>query len=228
MIVPLDWPVKRPGGRQFCWPGSSCSKRAGDSQCRGCGRLRPARTPVAEHVAKTFWAAIHRKSSVRLPAARLTQNHRRFSRVSLMQTPPSIPEIPSLCRQCGKPIKQTHKYCQGCSTEVSKGHLIKSAQLGRIAAQTPEVRSRRGQKQSLHRRAELTWDPKSQPNWLTESFYIKKIQPRLAELTVSSIALALNISIPYASELRAGRDRPHPRHWLTLAQLLKLDRGQQN
>jgi len=177
---------------------------------------------VAELVAKTFWAAIHRKSSVRLPAARLTQNHRRFSSVSLMQTSPKIPEIPSLCRQCGEPIKQKHKYCQGCSTEVSKGHLIKAALLGRIAAQAPEVRSRRGRKQSQHRRAELTWDPKSQPNWLIESFYREKIQPRLAELTVSSIAVALDVSMPYASEVRAGRNRPHPRHWLGLAKLIEV------
>src|SRR5215831_3470579 len=184
--------------------------------------------PVAEHVAKAFWAAIHRKSSVRLPAARLTQNHRRFSRASLMQTSPKNPEIPFLCRQCGESIKQKHKYCQGCSTEVSKGHLIKAAQMGRVAAQTPEVRSRRGQKQSQQRRAELTWDPKSQPNWLTESFYEEKIQQCLTDLTVSSIALALDVSIPYASEIRSARSRPHPRHWLTLAQLLKLDRDQQN
>jgi len=94
--------------------------------------------------------------------------------------------------------------------------------LGRIAAQAPEVRSRRGQKQSQQRRAELTWDPKSQPNWLTESFYVERIQPRLAELTVSSIALALDVSIPYASEVRAGRNRPHARHWLGLAKLIEV------
>jgi len=46
-----------------------------------------------------------------------------------------------------------------------------------------------------------------------------KWHSRLAELTVSSIALALDVSIPYASEVRAGRNRPHPRHWLLLAEL---------
>jgi ABC-type transporter Mla MlaB component len=64
-----------------------------------------------------------------------------------------------------------------CSAEVSKSALVEAAHHRRIAAQTPEVRSRRGQKQSQHRRAELTWDPKSQPNWLTESFYEERIQP---------------------------------------------------
>jgi hypothetical protein len=180
--------------------------------------------PIAEQVTKTFWLATRQKSCVRLPAARLTQSHRRLAKIASGVSPePKQSEIPSLCRQCGKPIKQKHKYCQGCSTEVSKGHLIKAAQLERIAAQTPEVRSRRGQKQSLHRRAELAWNPENQPNWLTESFYIERIQPLLAELTVSSIALALDISIPYASEVRAGRNRPHPRHWLPLAQLLMVD-----
>ena len=54
----------------------------------------------------------------------------------------------------------------------------------------------------------------------TEQAYRDKIQPRLAEVTVPAISKALGISRPYATDIRAGRRRPHPRHWLTLAQLV--------
>jgi hypothetical protein len=32
------------------------------------------------------------------------------------------------------------------------------------------------------------------------------------------------ISKTYASEIRAGKSLPHPRHWLTLAELVGLSR----
>ncbi len=49
--------------------------------------------------------------------------------------------------------------------------------------------------------------------------YRKKIQARLTTFTVSAIASALGISKPYATDIRAGKRVPHPRHWLTLAGL---------
>jgi hypothetical protein len=33
---------------------------------------------------------------------------------------------------------------------------------------------------------------------------------------------ALSVSKPYATDIRAGRRQPHPRHWLTLARLVAL------
>jgi CRISPR-associated protein Cas1 len=224
----------------FDWISKGILRRAwffeeGNGNCRLMGEFAQrfsetshvwahAVAPIAEQVTETIWLATRQKFSIRLPAARLTQSHRRLAKIPLGVSPvPKHPEIPSLCRSCGTSIKRKHGYCFRCSIEVSKSALVEAARHGRIATQTPEVRSRRGQKQSQHRRAELTWDPKSQPSWLTKSFYLERIQPRLADLTVSSIALALDFSIPYASEVRAGRDRPHPRHWLTLAQLVKLN-----
>jgi len=41
----------------------------------------------------------------------------------------------------------------------------------------------------------------------------RKIQPRLAEVTVPAISTALGVSGPYATDIRAGKRRPHPRHW---------------
>src|ERR1700687_119544 len=43
---------------------------------------------------------------------------------------------------------------------------------------------------------------------------------READVAISTIALTLGVSLPYASDIRAGRRRPHPRHWLALARLV--------
>jgi len=41
----------------------------------------------------------------------------------------------------------------------------------------------------------------------------------LREASLSQIAAAIGLSIAYASEIRTGRRRPHPRHWQALAEL---------
>jgi len=58
------------------------------------------------------------------------------------------------------------------------------------------------------------------PEWLNESLYREKIRPRLAAFTVAAIASVLEISKPYATDIRAGMRVPHPRHWQALAGLV--------
>jgi hypothetical protein len=60
------------------------------------------------------------------------------------------------------------------------------------------------------------------PTWLTEQIYSEQIQPRLGTIEVKTIAAALDVLITYASYIRAGRRRPHPRHWLVLAEMAGL------
>ena len=38
-------------------------------------------------------------------------------------------------------------------------------------------------------------------------------------IVVREIAEAIKVSRPYAALIRAGRQRPHPRHWQSLAKL---------
>jgi hypothetical protein len=66
------------------------------------------------------------------------------------------------------------------------------------------------------------WSPSSLPEWLNEECYAQKILPRLRTIKVREIAQALHISEPYAAQIRAGRRRPHPRHWRVLAELVDL------
>ena len=86
-------------------------------------------------------------------------------------------------------------------------------------AHTPEARARQAEKQRRNHAALKKWNPSEQPDWLTGKFYREEIQPRLGGITVPAIASALGLSQPYAAEIRAGRQVPHPRHWLTLAKL---------
>jgi hypothetical protein len=57
-----------------------------------------------------------------------------------------------------------------------------------------------------------------QPAWLTAEVYSKKIQPLLAGISTSAIRSRIGVSRWYAGRIREGY-RPHPRHWLALAEL---------
>ena len=133
-----------------------------------------------------------------------------------------VPRSPTLCKLSGTYISGRQKFCSACAPTNSKEALIEAARKGRIAAQTPKVLARLGEKQRSHQIAQRSWNPADQPNWLNEAAYNEKIHPRLADVTISTIALTLGISLPYASAIRAGRRRPHPRHWMGLAQLIKF------
>lgn len=84
----------------------------------------------------------------------------------------------------------------------------------------PEALARQGEKQRRNAAALKKWNPSEQPDWLTETFYRERVQPRLAGITVPAIASVLGLSQPYAAEIPAGRQRPHPRHWQLLAALV--------
>jgi hypothetical protein len=70
------------------------------------------------------------------------------------------------------------------------------------------------------------WDQTTLRDWLNEQTYREKIQPRLAEITAPAIAKALGISGPYATDIRAGKRRPHARHWESLARLANASPGE--
>jgi hypothetical protein len=130
-----------------------------------------------------------------------------------------VPRSPTLCKLSGTYVMGRQKFCSECAPTNSKEALIEAARKGRIAAQTPKVLARLGEKQRSHRLAERAWNHADQPEWLDDKAYSQEIHPRLADVTISTIALTLGVSLPYASDIRAGRRRPHPRHWLSLARL---------
>ena len=98
--------------------------------------------------------------------------------------------------------------------------MLEGARLGRIAMHTPEAEALRGATQRRQAAAVKAWKLSDLSQWLTESVYLKQVMPRLQSLTVSAIASALNISLPYATDICKGRRHPHPRHWKVMAQLV--------
>ena len=175
--------------------------------------------PWAEYVARALWTTASRQ---KIPATRLTQQHRREARGSS----PLPPEIPtprreSLCRGCGKTIRRGRAHCADCAIGEATERLASAARLGRVAARNPESRTKHSLSRRRHARACSGWDASSQPGWLTAKFYMEKIQPLLAQTCPSAIAKQIGVSRWYAGRIREGY-RPHPRHWQALATLVEV------
>src|ERR1700719_402341 len=84
---------------------------------------------------------------------------------------------------------------------------------------------RRADTQRRHAPAKAGWRASDLPAWLNKEFYLRQIQPRLKGRTLSILASKLDISIPYAVDIRRGRRIPHPQHWQILCQLLGISSG---
>lgn len=178
--------------------------------------------PVAERMAQMFSSSIPKRKAWILPATRLTQNKRREGRGIAPSLPTEAPvRPPPVCRNCGA-FTCGGQHCGKCSPMVLRQNLINTAKLGRLATHTPKAEALRAETMRRQMIGRTSWDPADLPKWLTEKLYHKEIQPKLARFTVPVIASALEVSQPYATDIRLGKRLPHPRHWRTLAALVGL------
>jgi hypothetical protein len=175
--------------------------------------------PVAEQVARMLSFTLE-KPRRRLQPTTLTQNNRREVKGSLPAAPTLPAHAASFCRECGVEITRRRTRCAACAMVLTTAGLVKAAEQGRVAAQSDQAQSRRADTQRRHTAAKAAWKPSDLPEWLTEEVYLREIQPRLKEITLSVLASKLGISIPYAVDIRSGRRVPHPRHWSILAELV--------
>ena len=179
--------------------------------------------PVGERIARILWSTTTRVSRQQNSPTRLTQDHRREARglpVVTRQVSPPRPE--SFCKQCGVKVSRGRTRCAPCAIEMNSAGLIEAAKQGRVAAQSDQSQTLRAETQRRHATAKAAWKPSDLPAWLNEDFYSREIRPRLKSITLSTLASALGISIPYASDVRKGKRVPHPRHWRTLAGLVGI------
>jgi CRISPR-associated endonuclease Cas1 len=176
--------------------------------------------PTAEWVAHTLWASSRGKKT-KTPPTRLTQSKKYLAKGV---TPPSpmdpSPKIQRVCAKCGDPSSDRADHCPNCARDLFREEMIDIAKRGRVLANTPEANAKRVEQQAKQWAARWAWKPEMQPAWLTREFYIANIQPRLANVQVPKIAAVLGVSEGYAADIRAGRHRPHARHWLSLIDLL--------
>jgi len=179
--------------------------------------------PIAEWVAQSLWNSA-RKTTRRdqvLPT-RLTQRRRSEGRgKEFIVDTKTAPHPDKICPGCGATTR-LGRHCPKCGREISKEKLIELAKTGRAAAQSAESRRKHSDTQSRHEAAKRAWRSSPKPAWPDEKTYVEKVQPALATLTISSLATTLGICESYAADIRAGRHRPHPRHWQALAQLVEV------
>jgi CRISPR-associated protein Cas1 len=181
--------------------------------------------PIAEWFAQSLWDCTSKsRHGKRILPTRLTQSRRsegRGKRFHLDLQP--APHPSKICPGCGA-TTQLGRLCPKCGRELSGEKLIELAKIGRVAAQSPEAKRKHSDTQKRHEAAKRAWRSSPKPNWPNESVYIADIQPRLASVTINVIAFTLGVSESYAADIRAGRRRPHPRHWLHLAELVGVSR----
>jgi hypothetical protein len=221
----LDWIAREPLRREWFFEQRDGNCRLMGSFAVGLSQTAPtwgrAVAPLAEWVSRTLWSTIPRPNRQRFPATRLTQARKRQAKGGSANLPAERPPRPlRICRTCGAPLNRGQTHCASCAILVSRERFVGVARKGRVASHTYAAEARRAETQRRHTAEHKAWQPSQQPAWLDEKTFREKIQPRLAGIPVSTISTALGISVPYAASIRAGRRRPHPRHWVALARLV--------
>lgn len=177
--------------------------------------------PAAEWVSRTLWSTIGNSGRQVRPATHLTQAHRREAKSEGFRLVlPLAPQPPRVCPRCGAPVKPRKTYCAPCAIAIQREVFLKIAEHGRMESHSAASELKRAATQRSRHESQRNWHIWNHPAWLTEQFYSEQIQPRLNRVQVKEIAASLGVSIPYASYIRAGRRRPHPRHWEGLARLV--------
>jgi CRISPR-associated endonuclease Cas1 len=168
---------------------------------------RQALGPLAEWIAHTLWSTTSQPARAKAPATRLTQNRKREAK--------GIPTS-KLVESVTAPLT-LHR---DCVPMLSLENVLLAAKQSRVNKCDPVAQARRAYTQGRQAIALRAWKLSDKPDWLDEKFYHEQIQPRLRTIQVPKIQASISVSEPYASRIRAGRCSPHPRHWLTLAQLV--------
>jgi hypothetical protein len=177
--------------------------------------------PVAEWVAQELWASTRKRATNSdLPPTRLTQRRKTEGRGrEFIAAFPAAPSPERVCRACGAHAPHG-QHCSKCGRDLASKSMTELAKLGRVAAQGTDAQRKRSETQLRHKAAQREWCSVSKDNRISEAAYAETIQPRLASVAIPAIVSALGISIPYAADIRAGRRRPHQRHWQALAKMI--------
>ena len=226
----LDWITHQPLRREWFF-----EQRDGNCRLMGPLAVRLSETaltwaraiaPITEWVAQAFWTPPSKSASKNSVPTRLTGRRRsegRGNKFALRVNP--VPRQGKICVVCGAEGVQ-NRYCRACAVEVSRENMAQVALIGHAKPKTQHAKAHISKTLSDHAVANSWWSPSSLPSWLNEKCFAKEIQPRLTTIKVREIAQTLQVSKPYAAFIRAGRRRPHPRHWQALAELVGVTHSQ--
>jgi CRISPR-associated endonuclease Cas1 len=200
----LDWLRRGPLQRRWFFEERngncrlSCDFAAGLSETSKL--WRQALGPFAEWIANTLWSDASRGSRAKAPATRLTQDRKREAR--------------------GIPVRPWLNLAISVQNNLPNKLPLAYPKVARLNRFDPIAQSRRSDAQRRQVAALKAWNPSQKPNWLDEKFYREQVEPRLAAVAIPVLMSALDISKPYATDIRAGRRQPHQRHWAMLAKLV--------
>jgi hypothetical protein len=175
--------------------------------------------PITDWVSHVLWSTVRHNGRRKPAPTHLTQSNRRNAKGLPHLRLVSPPQPPRLCRTCGAKVTAGYERCASCKVAVCTQELIKAAEEGRTVSHSPKAEAKRAESRRKHAGAQRAWRPSDQPEWLNEEAYLRRIQPRLANVTVPAIRAALGVSKSYATSIRSGNRLPHPRHWQLLAGL---------
>jgi hypothetical protein len=100
-------------------------------------------------------------------------------------------------------VTRSYERCASCKVAVCTKELIESAHKGRLAEHTAQAEAKRGQSRRRHAANLAAWRPSDQPAWLIKETYVRKIQPRLSNVTIPAIRGAIGVSKSYATNIRS-------------------------
>ena len=179
--------------------------------------------PLAEWTAQALWDSIRKPArEVQMLPTRLTQQRRtegRGKEFAFRAIPAPSPE--RVCLGCGAATMRG-RHCLKCGKKVSGEKLVELAKVGRIVTLEANAQKKRSETQRRHEAGKRAWRDSLDSNRIDRKRYESEIHPRLASVTICKIASTLEVSEPYAADIRAGRRLPHPRHWQRLAGLVGI------
>jgi CRISPR-associated endonuclease Cas1 len=174
--------------------------------------------PIAEWVAQSFWTSPRRRfaTTETLPT-RLTQRQKIEAKGHTLKIGSlATTRIENVCQTCGRAIRGGISYCRDCAIEDATTRIAEVSRKGRSVAHTPEAQAERAKTQRENALAQHAWDRMKASSGKLDW---EQIRPALIHVSTSAIARQIDVSRGYATLIRAGRRRPHPRHWQALAEL---------
>lgn len=216
----LNWLKAAPVSRSHFFEERNGNCRLMAQFAERLSQTAPTWARLVAPVAEWFAQELFRSSKPRSPQlpARLTQRHRREVKgADPLPKPAPTVKPANVCRACGKELnRRSSQVCVPCGEAESAARMPTVAQLGRKISHSPRSEAKRSATQKINTQPAWDWDPSSNPDWLTQTFYSENIQPRLQLLSSAAIVKSLGVSRAYASDIRNGR-LPHGRYWRTLA-----------
>ncbi len=219
----LDWLTRSPLKRSwfFEMPEGQCRLMSDiTTQLTLTGQQwSDAVAPVSEWYVKELCARMLDMTKLRRPGTRLTQERRRAAVGTVGPIPPAGPEQQNLCGQCGAAISARRRFCLACAGKLGKARIIEVQKAGL----SEESKAKKVESVRKHHAQQLNWSPSELPAWLTDEFYLARIQPLLKNLSRQATGSELGVSPSYVRAIIAGKYIPHKRHWVKLAGLVGVN-----